>query len=261
MAEYIDVPEARGRSGMRLVLTAGVPGPWGEAAKAVLHVKKIPFVKVRQEAGGENRDLEAWTGQTSAPVAVWNDEPPRSTSRDILFLAERVAPEPALLPADEEDRVTVLGLCDEIHGELGFGWCRRLMLFDGVLPHVDPASTTQAAAGVVRMGRKYGYDPAGVKSAKARCVDILRLLAARLEAQRAAGRRFLVGDGLTAADLYWATFAALLEPLPHELCPMPSGMRQMYTVTDEDLRAAAGARLIEHRDAIYREFLELPVDF
>jgi glutathione S-transferase len=260
MAEYIDVREARGRSGLRLVLTAGVPGPWGEAAKAVFDVKKIPYVKVRQEGGGENPDLAEWTGQTSAPVAAWNDEPPRTTSRDILFLAERIAPEPALLPDAALERVVVLGLCDEIHGELGFGWCRRLMLIHSILPHVDP-SDPEGGGGVVRMARKYGYDPVIAGRAKARCEDILRLLADRLASQRAAGRRFLVGDSLTAADLYWATCATLLEPLPHDLCPMPDYLRQMYTVTDEGLRRAAGPHLIAHRDDIYREFLELPVDF
>jgi glutathione S-transferase len=258
MAEYVDVEEARGLSGMRLVLTAGVPGPWSEAAKAILHVKKIPYVKVRQEGGGENRELAAWTGQTSAPVAVWNDEAPRTTSREILFLAERVAPEPALLPEDAGERALVQGLCDEIHGELGFGWCRRLMMLHGILPHVD--AKDPAAAGVVRIGKKYGYDGGVAEQARARCVGILELLAGRLESQQAAGRRFLVGDRLSAADLYWATFAALLVPLPHELCPMPQGLRSVYTVTDEGLLRAAGA-LIAHRDAVYREFLELPVDF
>ena len=33
--EYLSVEEAKNRSGLRLVLTRGVPGPWGEAAKAI----------------------------------------------------------------------------------------------------------------------------------------------------------------------------------------------------------------------------------
>ena len=39
MPEYTEIEDARGLGGMRLVLTAGVPGPFGEAAKAVFHVK------------------------------------------------------------------------------------------------------------------------------------------------------------------------------------------------------------------------------
>lgn len=259
MAEYLEVAEARTRSGLRLVLSAGVPGPWGEAAKAILHVKRIPYLKVRQEGGGENRALAEWTGQTSAPVAVWNDEPPCTSSRDILFLAERIAPEPALLPEDSRERVLVLGIADEIHGELGFGWCRRLMIFDALfsqVPMEDPS-----VAGIARMARKYGYDTAAAARAPARCISILQMLSERLAAQRAAGKRFLVGDRLSAADLYWATFAAMIEPLPHELCPMPQMVRQAYQVTDPELRAAAGEHLLAHRDAIYRDFLELPMDF
>ena len=48
MAEYIEVEQARAMSGLRLVLTPGVPGPWSEAAKGVLHVKKLPYVKLRK---------------------------------------------------------------------------------------------------------------------------------------------------------------------------------------------------------------------
>ena len=57
MAEYVDVERARAMTGLRLVLTSGVPGPWSEAAKSILHVKKLPCVKVRQELGGANREL------------------------------------------------------------------------------------------------------------------------------------------------------------------------------------------------------------
>jgi glutathione S-transferase len=258
MVEYIDVEEAKRRTGLRLVLTKGVPGPWGEAAKAVLHVKRIPYVAVRQDGGGENRELVAWTGQSSAPVAVWNDEPVRTTSREILFLAERLAPEPALLPEDAAERALVQGLADEIHGEMGFGWSRRLAMLHSTLEHANLEEP--AIAPLARMAAKYGYDGPTAARARARSMGIVRMLAKRLEAQRAAGSRFLVGDRLSAADLYWATFAALVDPLPHDLCPMPDYLRAMYTTQDEELRAAAGPLLV-HRDAIYREFLELPMAF
>src|SRR5215471_17382989 len=129
MAEYVGIAEARGMSGLRLVLTAGVPGPWGEAAKAIFQVKRLPFVRVRQDAGAEDPALRDWTGQTSAPVAVWDDERPRCTSLEILMLAERLAPEPALLPREAEERALAIGLCHEIVGEGGLGWNRRLLLF------------------------------------------------------------------------------------------------------------------------------------
>jgi glutathione S-transferase len=259
VAEYVEVDEARRLPGLRLVLTSGVPGPWGEAAKAVFHVKGIPFVRVRQEGGGENRALGEWTGQTSAPVAVWDDEPPRTTSLEILHLAERLAPEPRLVPEDPEERAGVLGTCLEIIGEGGLGWCRRLMMFDGIVGRL-PAGT-EPPEGIRRMLVKYGYSREAAARAPGRVAAILAMLARRLERQRGSQAAFLCGDRLTAADLYFATFAAMLAPLPHELCPMPEYLRAVYTVADPVVLDALDPRLLAHRDRIYRERLELPLDF
>ena len=133
MAEYVEVERARAMSGLRLVLTPGVPGPWSEAAKGVLHVKKLPYVKVRQELGGENRALLDWTAQASAPVMVCNEEWPRSLWNDQLYLAERLQPNPPLVPANLEDRVLMFGYANEICGTNGFGWSKRLMIIrDGL---------------------------------------------------------------------------------------------------------------------------------
>ena len=108
--KYLSVGEARDCPGLRLVLTEGMPGPWAEAAKAVLNFKGIEFIPVAQKAGEANEDLLDWTGQTTAPVAVLDNEPVRYTWLDILMLAERLAPLPALLPSDLEARALVLGL-------------------------------------------------------------------------------------------------------------------------------------------------------
>src|SRR5690242_12309641 len=104
MTEYISVEEARQLSGLRVVLSPGVPGPWSEAAKGILSVKKIPYVRVRQDIGGENRALIEWSAQATAPVFAWNDEPPRSTWIQQLYLAERLQPNPPLIPANIEER-------------------------------------------------------------------------------------------------------------------------------------------------------------
>jgi glutathione S-transferase len=255
MAKWIDVEQARPMSGMRLVLTTGVPGPWGESAKGILHVKRIPYVRVRQEGGGENAGLLAWTAQTSAPVAVWNDERPRTTSLEILFLAERLAPDPPLLPDDADERAHMLGYCHEIIGEQGLGWSRRLTLLQPILA----AAGEHAPLAVRRMAAKYGYDGDAAEAATGRVVAILGMLAAQLERQRAAGRRFLIGERLSALDIYWATFATMLAPPPDDLCPMQPGMRQLYTAQGA-VRDAIAPALLAHRDRIYREHLELPVD-
>ncbi len=256
--EYIDVGQALELSGLRLVLTAGVPGPWGEAAKAIFHVKGLDYTPVRQTAGEPNPALQEWTGQSSAPVAIWNDDPPYTTSRAILWLAERLAPEPALIPADPHLRVTCFGVCDEIQGENGLGWCRRLGMFDPMMKALGDAAH-ESPLGF--MAWKYGYSPEAAVRAEARIIDVLGALAVRLERQRAAGQRYLVGDSLSAADLYWATFAAMFSPLPPEQCPMPDGLRGMYTIPDGAILDALAPELLEHRDFIYAEHLVLPMSF
>ena len=48
--KYLSAAEARNLPGLRLVLTAHMPGPWGEAAKAVLSVRQVKYVPVAQAA-------------------------------------------------------------------------------------------------------------------------------------------------------------------------------------------------------------------
>ena len=154
----------------------------------------------------------------------------------------------------------MFGLAREICGELGFGWCRRLMMLHALLA---PGADVPEAAREVgrRLGARYGYDPDLAKAAPARAAGILRMLAARLRSQEQRGSPFFVGDRLSALDLYWAAFAALVEPLPDALCPMPRPLRAVYTARDPALREAAHGLLLEHRDRIYRDYLKLPLDF
>ena len=92
MAQYVEIDHAIGMSGLRVVLTPGIPGPWSESAKGILYVKKIPYVKVRQIVGEENEPLRRWTAQETAPAFVYNEERPRSLWNDQLYLVERLAP-------------------------------------------------------------------------------------------------------------------------------------------------------------------------
>ncbi|MDJ0786334.1 MAG: hypothetical protein QNK05_05970 [Myxococcota bacterium] len=255
--EWLSVAEARALPGLRLVLTRGVPGPWGELAKGILHVKGIPYARVAQDAGGENAELREWTGHANAPIAILDDEPPRAGRLEILWLAERLAPKPALLPADPELRATVLGWCDAIAGENGFGWQRRLLMIDAL----KRAETLPGPLAAVRdrLAIRYGYRPDAAAAAPAQLVSCLRGLAGRLHAQRERGSDFLIGDALSVADITWAAFAGLLRPLPDALCPMPAAVRASYETPDPRLDDACDPILFEHRDRIYERFLELPV--
>jgi glutathione S-transferase len=250
--KYVEVEEAVDLPGLRLVLSAGVPGPWGEAAKSIFQVKRIPYTAVRQTAGTESEALRRWTGQSNAPIAVYGSEAPRSGWAEILALAERLSPEPSLIPADPDQRVRMFGLANEICAERGFGWERRLMLLTALGAGNDITRT---------LARRYGYDEAATAAAPARTAEILLTLSKQLRAQRAEGSRYFVGECLSALDLYWAAFALMLEPLPDEHCVLHPRLRESYALRDPAVRAAADELLLEHRDFIYRTHLALPLDF
>ncbi len=258
MAQYVEVEHAVAMNGLRVALSPGVPGPWSEAAKGILYVKKLPYAKVRQELGGANLPLLRWSAQTTAPVFVYENERPRSLWNDQLYLAERLAPDPPLIPETLEQRALMFGLSNELCGENGFGWSRRLMMLHTTLS--TPNAPEAATSGAGFLGRKYGYAPASAEAAPRRVAEILGALNAQLDSQRRSGSRFFIGDRLSALDIYWAAFAALIQPLPDELCKMSHGFRRMYTCTEAAVMGAASPQLLAHRDFIYQEFLELPID-
>jgi glutathione S-transferase len=257
VVEYVEIEKAIKMPGLRVVLPPEIPGPWGEAIKGVLYVKKIPYIKVRHDLV-DHRPLIRWTAQSSTPVLVYNDERPRSVWNDQIHLAERLQPHPPLIPAAIDDRVQMFGLCDLLAGETGFGWTRRLMLVQAMLN--DAGADETARKGSLAFGNKYGYSPEAAAAAPARCAELIGILARRLERQQALGSRYLIGERLSAVDIYWAAFAAIVKPLPHELCPMLPRIRKLYDCTDPLVRAATTPQLLAHRDFIYREYLELPVD-
>ena len=251
--EYVGVEEAIRRRGLRMVVVGDVPSPWGEAAKGILHIKGIKWVGVRLVYDSEL--LKKWAGQRSAPVAVYENERPRSGWSEILLLAERLAPSPSLLPANPADRALVLGLAHEICGEWGLGWSRRLQLVHAGLHNAGgfPERVSKY------LGKKYSYSPEAGAATGPRVAELLGMLVARLKAQRQAGSRYYVGHSLTATDVYSATFAALFDPLPPEQCQMEAGTRAAFTSRDAHTDAALDPIFFEHRDMMYRERLELPL--
>lgn len=268
--EYLSINEARQRAGLRLVLGAyTVPGPWREACKGLFDVKGLAYASVRTaNAGasdldvgmdGTQSELYAWTAQASAPVAIWNEERPRASWLDQINLAERLAPEPRLVPRDIAERMHLFGFINELAGENGFGWSKRLQLIHEALSAMSPQD--EGYAFWKTLGDKYLYTPALGMAAKARVIEVLNLLAAQLTAQHLRGRRYLIGEQLSALDIYFSTFYALIEPLPPELCPMASSYRPAYTNQDADIAVAATPALAAHRDFIYAEHLVLPIVF
>jgi glutathione S-transferase len=257
--KYKTVEEARSMPGVRLVLSAGFPGPWGECVKKMLEYKGIPYVPVAQYAGEPNEALVDWTGSRNAPVLVYNDNPPLSRWQDLLTFAEEQQPAPAIVPRDSLSRVLVIGILNELAGEWGFGWCRRLMMFTDVVVAKE-AVGEELPPGVKGMMKQYGYNGATAAAAPGRLADILGMLAKQLQAQREKGRAFLVGSELSAADIYWACFSTLLDPPPDEICPMSAEMRRARVLNHPVLLAAKDPGLFEHRDRMFIKYLG-PLNF
>ena len=251
--EYVSVADAIARRGLRMVVLGKVPSPWGEAAKGIFHIKHIDFAAVRLVY--DNPALASWAGQLSAPVAIYDDEPPRSGWAEILMLAERLAPQPALLPLEPEARGRAVLLAGKFCGQGGLGWYRRLQLVH--------AGVTKTGGFVDRvagyLGGKYGYDAAAAELYAPRVIGLLGEFAGMLRARRAAGKTYYLGDEPDAVDVYSAAFMALCKPLPAEQCDMHPGLRAAFEWLDPATAQALDPLLLDHRDMMYSRHLQLPL--
>lgn len=236
-------------AGVRLVLTAGVPGPWGEAAKAVLRHHGVAFAAVAQEAMGANRELADWTGCRNAPQLIVDDLPAMTGWHDILCWAERNGDGAPLLPAAPAARVDALGLCALIAGPDGLGWTHRISMLAGM-------GALDAGSALAPAGRAYGCSAATAQAAPGRVAAMLGELDARL-----ARSPWLCGEQLTAADMYWAAFSNMFKPLPRDVNPMPDMLWRLYTPGTAQVDAALTPALLAHRDRIWREHIGLPLDY
>ena len=250
---YISVEDAIRRPGLRMVVVGDVPSPWSEAAKGLLHIKRIDWAAVRLVYDSEA--LKEWAGERSGPVAIYDNEKPRSRWNDILLLAERLSPEPALLPKLPAERALAFGLAHEIVGEDGLAWSRRLDLIHAGLQNSGgfPERVSKYLA------KKYAYSPAAGAAAALRIAELLKMLAARLAAQHRDGSRYYIGETPTAVDVYSAACMAMFRPLPEAQCKMDPATRAAFARRDPQIEAALDPVLLAHREMMYGRHLELPL--
>jgi glutathione S-transferase len=232
----------------------GLPALYSEALKNICYVKRVPLIRALHPMMGADKETGAdrqsrlyeLTSQTSLPTMLHDEERPRNVWIEQLALAERVgAPgTPSLIPDDFEQRVEVIGLCEVILGEDGFVWNMRIL-------------------GDSPLGRKYGFSEEASAVAPGKIAAVLKLIDQRLEAQQGNGSRYLVGDALTAADVYWATMSLCVLPALPEIMPLTQqnqGMLKFFAMNGQ-IPAVADAlseRIEAHQRYVLSTYCETP---
>ena len=253
---FVDLEEARTARGVRMLAAAALPSPWTEAAKAIFHVKQIPLLCVRFRRGDPAQ--AAWSGVRNTPAVLFDDEPPRAGWAEILSLAERLGGAASLVPAALPERVRLFGLAHELAGEHGLGWNARLIMIHGSLDSGGARSFPLSVAQY--LAPRYCYAPEHAARARARAVAILAFFDRLLAESRSAGHAYLLGDELSALDLYLATFLTPFVGVTVEECPaMAPPVRPAFQHLAEVIGADLPPALVEHRRKIYREHLPWPI--
>ncbi len=253
--EFIPLEEAVAMTtGTRVTFIPGVQALYSEALKNICFAKGIPLIRVLHPMMGVDKDtgedrqarLYELTSQTSLPTMFHNEERPRNVWSEQLALAEQIASpdSPRLIPADYEQRVDVLGLCAIVLGEDGLLWNMRIL-------------------GDSPLARKYGFSEEASTLAPRKMAEVINVIDARLAAQETRGSRYLVGDSVTAADIYWATMSMCVIPAPPEIMPVTRQNKGMlnYFARNSEIPAIANAitkRIEEHQRYILTTYCETP---
>jgi glutathione S-transferase len=175
-----------------------------------------------------------------------DEERPRNVWTEQLALAEKIGSpnSPALIPADYEDRIEVFGLCAVVLAEDGLLWNMRI-LSDGPL------------------GRKYGYSDEASVAAPAKIAEVISLIDTRLKRQAERGSQYLVGDSLTAADIYWATMSMCVTATPPEIMPVTKrnkGMLELFAANSKipEVAKVLSKRIEDHQRYVLTTYCETP---
>ena len=253
--EFITLEESESmEKGTRVTFVPGVQAMFSEALKNLCYVKKVPLTRVLHpimgvdEKTGEDRQAKLYelTSQTSLPTMFHDDERPRNVWIEQLALAERIGTKdsPKLIPDNFEHRVDMFGLCAVVLGEDGLTWNMRLLI-DSPL------------------AQKYGYSEEASSAAPRKIAEVITLIDRRLEAQEKQGSRYLVGDALTAVDIYWATMSMTVLPVPLEIMPKTKqnqGMLMFFAANSEipEIAKALTERIKDHQHYILTTYCETP---
>ena len=240
--------------GTRVTFLPGVQALYSEALKNICFVKKVPLIRalhpfmgVDQKTGKDRQaKLYELTSQTGLPTMFHDEEQPRNVWIEQLALAEKIGATDslALIPDSFKLRAEMFGLCAIVLAEDGIVWNMRIL-------NDNP------------LARKYGYSEAASSDALSKIAEGITLLDSRLEAQAELGSRYLVGDTLTAADIYWATMSMALVPAPPEIMPRTRQNKGLLAWFEQnskvpEIAAALTERIEDHQRYILKTYCETP---
>jgi glutathione S-transferase len=253
---FIELEAARSLNVPLMTVAAALPSPWSEAAKNIFHVKKIdlPLVRFR----GANPEVAKWSGTNNTPVLLCPGEPRRTSWAEILTFAERTGGAVSLVPESADDRIRLFGIAHELAGEGGLGYNARLVMLHGSFASDGVEGFPIAAAKY--LAPKYGYTDACFPAAKQRVIDVLDLLHRLVERARGEGRSYLLGDRLTALDIYLATFLTPIVGVSEQECPaMMPQLRPAFSYLHNEVGRAVTPELTAHRTRIFERHLMWPI--
>ena len=253
--EFITLEEAASlEEGTRVTFVPGVQAMYAEALKNICYIKNIPLTRVSHplmgidKETGEDRQAKLYelTSQTSLPTMFHAKERPRNVWTEQLALAERIGTKdsPKLIPDNFEQRVEMFGVCAVVLGEDGLVWNMRIMM-DSPL------------------AQKYGYSEEASAAAPGKIAETITLIDNRLKAQEKNGSRYLIGDSLTALDVYWATMSMTILPVPLEIMPKTKqnqGMLGFFEMNSKipEIANALSNRIRDHQQYILTTYCETP---
>ena len=253
--EFISLEKAANiKDGTRITFIPGLQAIYAEALKNICYVKQIkitrvlhPFMGTDKETGSDRQaELYALTSQTSLPTMLYNEERPRNVWIEQLALAEGIGSQDSLslIPKNFKERADMFGLCAIVLGEDGLVWNMRI-LSDSPL------------------ARKYGYSDEASTKAPNKIAEIIKLLDKKLKAQEEIGSKYLIGDSLSAVDIYWATVSMTVLPASLEIMPKTKQNEGMLLAFEgiskiPQIAEATSELILSHRDYILKTYCETP---
>ena len=253
--EFISLEEAAiMKEGTRITFVPGVQAIYAEALKNICYVKNIkiirvlhPFMGIDKKTGKDRQaSLYELTSQTSLPTMFHDEERPRNVWIEQLSLAEEIGSLDSinLIPDNFQERADMFGLCAIVLGEDGLVWNMRI-LSDGPL------------------ARKYGYSDDASSKATSKIAEIIRLIDLQLKKQEEKGSQYLIGDKISAVDIYWSTISMTILPASLEIMPKTKqneGMLFFFEANSKipEIKEVLSDRILSHRDYILKTYCETP---